>query len=1796
MTEPAVAGAVAPEPIAIIGLAGRYPGANSVERFWANLCGGVESISRFSGSDLLCADQDPAHVLHPGFVGAEGTLAEDPGLFDAEFFGYPPREAALMDPQHRMCLELAWEAFDTAGYDPSTVDAPVGVFLSVGLSSYLVRNLLAGDRARQRAVQQRDGLHLLMHNDKDFAASTVSYRLGLTGPSLAVGSACSSSLVAVHLAVRSLQDYECDLALAGGAYLQVPHGQGHVHTDDSVYSPDGRCAAFDATASGTVGGSGAGLVLLKRLAEARRDGDDVVAVIIGSAVNNDGAAKPGYTAPSAAGQAAVIAEAHAAAGVGADTIGYVEAHGTGTTVGDAIEVEALTGAFRAAGDGVGYCALGSVKTNIGHLDAAAGIAGLTKAALAVRHGMVPASLHFTAPNPALELERSPFRVPAATAAWSGPDRPRRAGVSAFGIGGTNAHIVLEQPPAPLARDRTLRPEQALLISARGPAELTALSAALAARLRAEPALDLADVAGTLAGRRHLPYRRAVICRDAAEAATALDAAAPPAPAVPDRPVVLVFTGDDPVPTLDEPALTRYLDECAAAGAPTGEPARRFCLQYALGRALLDFGVRPAAVVGHGAGELPAAVLAGLLPLTQALRLLDSPDPALVPGPETAPSTGGPRYIGGHAGPLSDRLARCADLGPAALVTLAAPAGPTEVPAGLTVVPAVPRPGGTLTPLLARLWAGGSTVDWAAVHRPQRTVRVPLPGGRLSRRRHWVDPPALPVPVPDVAELAGQLRTRVAAEPDPVRGIDEYPGLRAGLDRLCATLAGWYLHRGGIALPAGARLAVPDLAARLGVRAPFHRLLDTLLDALAADGVLARDGDAVTVRRAVDPSTVDDAAVAAEAGRLSGRYPGFAGLVELLVHCVRGYPRALSEPAAALGVLYPDGTGDLLARTLGATVEHRAVDRLGGLLGDLLDRLAAGLDRPVRVLEVGAGEGSLTRILAGRLQPDRVVYRATDVSAVFAAGLAARAAQRGLTGLRTGVLDIAVAPAAQGYAGHRYDLICGLDVVHATPDLHRSLANLRAVLAPGGVLALVETTAPDRWLSLIWGLSQSWWSYTDRREYGPLRSAGGWREVLRALPGGGEVIEPPDGPRDAALVLFQEPGGLRPAAPAVAAPAPATAIDAWPAKRPDLSAWCYRPGWRHLPPARPAPVDPGAVCLLAGVPAGVRPGDPAGALVAELRQRLEPLGVTVIEAGTAADGCAPVRLVVHLGAWSDALHRGGSARADEVFAAQAAGVHAVTEVARALDRGAGRAGVRMVALTTGVQDVLGGEVRHPEHAAVASAAKVMPREYPWLACTALDVAPDAPVAHVAGYVVDELLAARETGLVAYRGRHRFGPHYLADPLDPVPAGGIRPRLGGTYLICGGLGGIGLSLAEYLGAAPARLVLTARRDFPPPQEWAARLAATGPADPTGRTIRRLVALREAGAQVIVARADVTDAAAMCAVIERAERSFGPLTGVVHAAGLPDTAGVIARRTAAETDAATAAKTRGALVLDEAVGDRPLEFFAVCSSIGTVLHKLKFGELGYVAANDFVNAFAEYRSARRPGLTVAIAWSDWLAEGMWAEAQERLAGRYARADELGSVGADPTEDILGGLTHAEGVEVFARLLGHRVGPRVVVSTQDLDDLLARHEAFTTADHLAAVSRLRIAPGSPAVPAVPEPPAPAAAELPVPAAAERPVSPAANGSAASAGPPGAGAVRHTLAGFWCTLLGVAEVGATDDFFDLGGDSLVGLRLLAMIRDEYGVDLPIGCIFESSTVTALAEVVIRALGAGRGDREEVVL
>jgi len=868
--------------IAVIGMAGRFPGARDVEEFWRNLVEGRESITHFSDAELLEKGESTAQVENPGYVKI-ARIIEDDDMFDAGLFGYSPREAELIDPQQRAFLECAWEALEHAGYDPARFRGPVGVYAGIKLSSYLWN--IYSNPALIASVGE---LNAQIANDRDYVATRVSYKLGLGGPSMTVQSACSTSLVAVHLACQGLLAGEADMALAGAVSVRSQQRLGYMYREGDILSPDGRVRAFDAGAKGTIFGNGLGAVVLRRLEDALAHGDRIWAVVRGTAVNNDGSARVGFTAPGADGQERVIRAAHAVSGVEPETISFIEAHGTGTLVGDPIEVTALTRAFRARTDKRGFCAIGSVKTNIGHLASAAGVAGLIKTVLALDREKLPPSLNFERPNPQIDFAASPFYVQSALADWTRGAAPRRAGVSAFGIGGTNAHVVVEEAPE-VEPSGPSRPWQLLLLSARTETALEAQTARLAAHLEGHPGQPLPDVAWTLqTGRRQLDHRRALVCRDRADALAvlsggegnrlltrAVDAETPQ--------IAFLFSGQGSQhPRMlaglleGEAAFRAELDRCAAIlrphlGAdlrellgPAEEPRlgetrftqpALFAVEWSLARLLAEWGIEPQAMLGHSIGEYVAACLAGVFSLEDALALVAArgrlmqalppgamttvplPEEELAPllGPDLSiAATNAPRrlVVSGPFAAVEELEARLGERGIAARrlhtshafhsammepalepflaelsrVAFAPPARPylsnvtgTWITAaeatdpaywvrhlrgtvrfaeGLAALYAEPGrvlleagPGQSLAQLarqhpdrrqrlviatarhpkeeqddqavllgaLGQLWLAGAEVDWRGFHRGERRLRVPLPGYPFERRRYHVRP-------------------------------------------------------------------------------------------------------------------------------------------------------------------------------------------------------------------------------------------------------------------------------------------------------------------------------------------------------------------------------------------------------------------------------------------------------------------------------------------------------------------------------------------------------------------------------------------------------------------------------------------------------------------------------------------------------------------------------------------------------------------------------------------------------------------------------------------------------------------------------------------------------------------------------------------------------------------------------------------------------------------------------------------------------------------------------------------------
>ena len=1548
--EPPMGGEAPADAVAVVGMAGRFPGARDVDQLWANLCAGVESISTFSPEELAASGVPPALSTQPNYVPARGAL-EGSDLFDAAYFAISGREAEMLDPQQRLFLECAATALESAGYDAERFGGAIGLFGGGGFSGYL-----ANLHSRPELVLAFGPYATLLANDKDYLTTRVAYKLDLRGPCVTVQTACSTGLVAVHLACQSLLNRECDLALAGGVSVAVPERIGYLYEEQGIFSPDGHCRAFDAAARGTVGGSGVAIVVLKLLEAALADGDNVLAVIRGTAINNDGAQKLSFTAPSLQAQAEVAAEALGVARVAAASIGYVEAHGTGTALGDPVEVAALARAFGLGAEARGSCALGSLKTNIGHLDAAAGAAGLIKVVLALHHGKIPATLHYRAPNPRIDFAATPFFVNAELLDWPRRRSPRRAGVSSLGIGGTNAHAVLEEAPAPAAASAA-RPWSLLTLSARSAAALEAVTDELAAHLGARPETPIADAAYTLQiGRRLLPHRRIVVAADAADAAAAL-AARHPARLFSqvsegrDRPVCFLLSGQgSQYPGmgrglyLHEPVYREEIDRCSAlaaaelgcalstalypADAAAADPLERagilqpalFAVGYALARLWMSWGVRPRALLGHSLGEYVAACLAGALPLGDALRLVAA------------------------RGRLCERL-----------------------PAGAML--AVPASAEDLAPRL------GGGLELAAVNGPRLcTVAGPPPeierlerdlaaAGLECRRLHTSHAFHSAAVEPLAADLAAELRTvRLEAGSIPYLSnvTGDWQGAAAAAD------PGYWLRH----------LRAPVLFA-----AGLERLF------AEPEAVLLEVGPGNTL-----------ATLALRHPRRLAEQPAIASL--------RHGGEAATDPA------------DDRARLL------HAAGHLW-LAGARLDWQAFQAGERRRRLRLPAYPFERRRYWVDRQAaqaPDKAAAQPPDEAAADAGAATGRAQ------------DGAVAPGGAA--------------------LYRPVWRQALPLAAG-------SAAAGPWLLL-------------------LDEVGVGERLAEDLAAAGAVV-----------VCWRAVGGGR--------------------GRSD------------------APSGGGAHGGDVGAGSGGESGDVGdGAIRPAAVEEIDPASGPACRAALAALAAAGrlPRRIVHL--WAlDGGTAPPAADAAGLLGAQERGFLSLVHLADGLAAVAPGAVAGLWVVCDRVQAVGGGEALAPEKATLLAACRVMPQEYPNLACRVVDVVvPPAGSSErdlLAGRLLAETLAAAAETAVAYRAGRRW---VQAVERLPEPAEGAVPRLRdrGVYLVTGGGGRVGQALAEALaGRCRARLVLVSRS---PLGDAAAGAAA-------GR--RRLERLAELGAEVLTVAADAADPAARRAAMAAAQRRFGGLHGVIHAAGLVRGDWLHALQGLQPEDLARhlRPKALGAMALAAACRGLPLDFVALVSSLSSVLGGL--GMAAYAAANCYLDAFAELRAGAGGVPWISIAWDGWSFP----------------AEEPAAPGAGAER---GPLSAEQAAAALLRVLALPAMPRVLVAGGGFRERLADWvERPATAGE------------------------PAAAAVDGGSRHPRPGLTTAYGAPRSP-------MEETLVGIWEDLLGLRPVGVHDDFFALGGQSLLGVRLTARLRQTFALDLPLRALFDHPTVARLAEACELAL------------
>jgi 3-oxoacyl-(acyl-carrier-protein) synthase/SAM-dependent methyltransferase len=1100
------------QPIAIVGMGLRMPGgvkdaATMTRLLWS----GVDAVGpipsdRWDLNSLFDADPDAVGRM----ITREGGFLDGIDRFDADFFGISPREAASMDPQQRLLLEVCWHALEDAGYANAALEGSrTGVYMGVSNSDYA-----------RMVWQRRELIDAYCASGTAFSvlAGRVSYCLGLRGPSLAVDTACSSSLVALHLACGALRGGECDMALAGGINLILSPEFNIAFTKARMMAPDGRCKTFDAAADGYVRGEGVGVLVLKRLDDALAAGDRIAAVVHGSAVNQDGSSN-GLTAPNGPAQEAVIRAALAQGGIAPADVSYVEAHGTGTPLGDPIEVGALAAVFAGSRERATPLLIGSVKTHVGHLEAAAGVAGIIKVILSLERRSIPANLHFNTGNPRIEWDVLPIDVPRVTTAWQArPARPARpqarlAGVSSFGFSGTNAHAVLGEAPVRSAAAPRLPPPAGMFVlplSARDDESLRELAGRYAGWFDEAGFADggtLADACFTAGvGRKHFRHRLTASGATAKALASGLTAFAAGAESAPrvlhgvtevgSAPKVgFFFVGELPPSPgfVDElydtaPAFRRALDACAAmlqprfdlraqlqGALPDADPlwVRPACVavEYALAALWQSWGVEPDAVVGHGVGEISAARCAGVRSLREALTWAAAGEPSelrAVPADRAAHSPS--RSLLSPA-PRDAALAALRAQGVSAVIEI----GPQ-----------------TVTHLLQRLqqlYVAGASIDWHGFAADCGRRRVALPLYPFRGRRYWIEP--APAPANPWVRVAASLDRHSNLGPVDLNAL-AYPAIWESLERLTVGHAVMILKEAGLFMAAGETRSIDEVLAVAGIGADHRRLIGRWLSRLCATGLLARDGNSFVAAAALP--TPDLEALWTDAQRRLGGNPQ---LLAYLKNCGALLSGVLRGSVSPLETLFPGGSF-ALAREL---YERSATMRyINALAAQALETFVHASSWPLAVMEVGAGSGATSASLLPVLG-ESASYLFTDVSPFFLDQARARfvgASAASVAKLAFRLFDMDRDPAEQGFEDGAFDLIVSANAVHASADLPLVLSRLRRLLAPGGALMLVESTTDFAWFDMSTGLIEGWQHFTDAsRQDQPLLSAPQWLDALTA---------------------------------------------------------------------------------------------------------------------------------------------------------------------------------------------------------------------------------------------------------------------------------------------------------------------------------------------------------------------------------------------------------------------------------------------------------------------------------------------------------------------------------------------------------------------------------------------------------------------------------------------------------------------------------------------------------------------------
>ncbi len=1523
--------------IAIIGMDCKFPGASTIDEFWENLKNGVESISFFADEEIKYSGLNPDLVDNPRFVRVKGESVKDFRLFDASFFGYSAKEAELLNPQTRVFMECVWNTLESAGYDPDSYPGLIGLYAgSMGGLYWNTLTLLSG---KSHQWGEFAANHL---TNEDYLCSQVAYKLNFKGPCFYVQTACSTSLVALHLACQALLNGETDIALAGGVTITGNESTGYIYKEGMIFSPDGHCRAFDEKAAGTISGEGAAVVALKLLEDAIDDRDVIYAVIRGTAINNDGNRKVGFTAPSIEGQRSVIKEAMGMAEVDPESIGYVETHGTGTPLGDPIEIAALKLAYNSPKKG--YCAIGSVKTNFGHLDNAAGMAGLIKTILTLKHKQIPPSLHYNIHNSKIDLDNSPFYVNTGLKEWKNPDGyPLRAGVSSFGIGGTNSHIILEEYTERDIEPTISREQQLILISAHTESSLHRMTEQLKNFLIRNPDIYLPDVAYTLKiGKKAFQYRKMLTCSTVEEgiellASEDFNSLKASHVSTDKKNVIFMFPGlgsqyvnmgkgiYDTEPEFREP-----MDRCFEILTSLGYNLKRiiypspdeisaamikieqfefaqlvvFVFEYALAKLLFSWGIKPYALIGYSFGEYVAACFSGVFSIEDALMLVVT----------------------------RGRLIQ-------------------KMPEGMML--SIPLPAHEVQPLL------------------EDGIYMAIDNG----------PSCI-----------------VAGNPQLINAFE-----KKMKEKRCICMQ-----------------VKNTRAIHSKMMAPLTKELETAVTQFSRNKPIIPyisnlSGYWIKMEDATDP----------------------------------GYwSKHLQET-----VLFADGVKTLLEKK------------------DLV------------FIEVGPGR---------------------DLSALV----------RHHTGNQPEPHIVNIVKHPQEKITDNYHLL-------------NRLGHL--------------------WIS---GININWLAFYSQEE-------------RRRIPLPTYSFEKNEYWIPGDLTHFFKENYLR------------VALDK---RKTDIADWFHIPSWERCPLEFSQDEDekegdescwlvfcdsigfstrvmeklkqerPGATLVTISIGTDFKNEKDAYTINPDHEPHYDTLVRNFIQTGR-----IPSR-ILHFWGVSDPTEE--KSIFQRVERAQNLGLHCLLSFVRAMGKNNLATRLQLDVVVNNLCQVVDAETIYPEKATVIGAVKIIPVEYFNITSRLIDIVipkTDTPQEEILiTQLLEEFNSKSHDKVIAYRGNYRWNQIVKPYRINKSSGRPSRLRERGVYIVLGGFGGMGFSLAGHLAESlNARLALVGRSFFPQPEEWEQWLKTHEDNDSTSNKIQKLQAYIKKGAEIMVFSTDVADSIGMAELFSEVENRFGAINGVIHAAGVVDKSGVIQRRTKEMTDRDMASKVTGTIILEKLLKNKPLDFLLLFSSIGNMLYGGKFGQVGYNAANEFLDAYSYYAAQNGGPFTVTINWVDWKEVGM--------AVRTLKEKNL-----DIDKELTDAVVPSEGIEIFNRILGIRQ-PQVALSTIDMIERMKQINSLKP-DELQIIDTPGRDTSSKTLNKRPQ-------------LSTKYITPR-------------NEMERKIEEVWQYFLGIDKIGINDNFFDLGATSLTMIQVNARLNNKLGKEIPLVTLFNYPTINTLAEHLIEQEG-GRTTKEK---